>query len=192
MAEELQNLLDHIYNNGVEKATAESERILAEARKQAAQIVSDAKRQADELLQQAKSEAAADAERSSNAVKQAARDVVLKLREELLARMNNVVSGSASAALTPKFMAQLISELASNGDAEVICAAREKEAVEKALASFRDSFRSNPKVLAGGGVTGGMQVSVGKDGTFVDFSLEAVTELVGGIAGKRVAELFKD
>ena len=77
MAAELQSLLEKIQSEGVDKAQAKAASILAEAEKAAAAKIAEAEKAAEAHLAKAEADAAVLRERSVQAVRQAARDVVL-------------------------------------------------------------------------------------------------------------------
>lgn len=56
MESKLQELTNKLYNEGVEKANEEAERIKSEAQKEADQIKNNARQQADQIIQKAKQE----------------------------------------------------------------------------------------------------------------------------------------
>ena len=105
MSEELQSLLEKINAEGIRKAEAERDAILAKAESEAAETVSEAKRRAEELVAKAESEAAELRTRAENAIRQAARDLVLELKHELESRLNAAVADASKAALSPEMMA---------------------------------------------------------------------------------------
>jgi len=104
MAEELQGLLEKIHDEGIKKADAEKNQIIADAREQAKQIVIDAETRATELIGSAEKDAAVSEKRAAATIKQAARDIVLALNAELLERLNTVVKWSIEETMTPEFM----------------------------------------------------------------------------------------
>ena len=113
MPEELQSLLDKINEEGVKKAEARAAEIIANARKEARAIQLKAEQDAAATAKAAQEQAEALQKRAESAVRQASRDIVLELQQELEKRMNRVVAGAADQALTPEFMAGLIRELAA-------------------------------------------------------------------------------
>ncbi len=197
MAEELQSLLKKINADGVKKAQAEHDRIVAAARAEAERIVAAARAEAEEMHKRATADADGLRERAENAVRQAARDLVLKLKAELEERLHAAVAGAAEAALTPEFMAGLIRELAAKFAAEpdaqltVLAAVKDSAALDAALRdALADSLKKTPKVLADPNLKGGLEVSF-KDGAFYfDFSVEAITELIGAYTGPRIGAIF--
>ena len=82
MAEDLQSLLAKIQEQGLDKANAERAAIIKKAEQEAAEITAKAKAAADAMRRAAEEECASLTKRAESAVKQAARDIVLKLNVE--------------------------------------------------------------------------------------------------------------
>ena len=199
MSEELQSLLDKINADGIRKAEAESAKIIAAAKAEAEAIIAKAEAEAEAI--NAKAEANADALRlrALSAAQQAARDIVLQLRSELKKRLNAAITESASAAMTPEFMAELIRDLAKEFAADpeakitILTSERDAEALACAVKNtLGSSYRNAPQVFSDNAVKGGMQVSFNDDEVFFDFSVEAITSLVGGYAGEKLARILEN
>ena len=121
MAEELQQLLEKIQHDGVEKANAEAATILAKAKADAAAILKDAESKAAALRAQAETDAKAFEERAQKTISQAARDTVLEVKgaigrmlEKLLAK--DVAAALADPSEAAKFALAAVNELGSNAD----------------------------------------------------------------------------
>lgn len=199
MADELQSLLQKINDEGVKKAEAERERIISEANAEAKRIVDNANAEAEKRLAAAKSECDALQKRAESAVAQAARDILLKLKAELEARLNAAVDDATAQALTPELMAGIVRELTAkfvaDPDAELTlrCAVKDRDALDAALkGALADSLRKNPTVLADNTVEGGVEVGIDGGKLYFDFSLDAIREVVGAYTGQHIAELFAD
>ena len=198
MAEKLQSLLDKINEKGVKEAEATAAGIIAEAKKEAEAIRAKAKADAEAAVRQAEEQAEGIEKRAEAAVRQAARDIILELRQELEKRMTRAVSAAADQALTPEFMASLIKEFAAKfatdptGRITVLTAVKDVPALDKAMkASLAAGFRNAPQVFGDSGIKGGFEVSF-KDGeVYFDFTSEAVTELVADYIGPRLAAILK-
>ena len=199
MADELQSLLEKINSEGVKKAEAERERIVGEARAEAEKIVGEAKARAESIVSAAEAESKAMRERAESALRQAARDTVLKLKAELEERLVAAVGSATAQALDPKLMAEIVKMLAakfvSDPDEEVTvrCAVKDRDALDAALRNaLADSLRNAPKVLADSAMAGGLELGTDNGRLYFDFSLEALGEVVGAYAGEHVAGFFKD
>ena len=175
MAEELQQLLEKIQRDGVEKAQAEADAILAKAKADAAAILKDAEAKAAACRAQAETDAKAYAERAAKTISQAARDTVLDVRDGVTRLLEKFLARDVSAALAdPAAAAELVRGVlaALAGDAAEV----------KAGAKLADVLRAQLAAQAAGGVkvvldeTVGAGFSVRLDGGRIehDFSEAAI------------------
>jgi V/A-type H+-transporting ATPase subunit E len=200
MSEELQGLLNRIQEEGIAKADKERSTILAAAKAEAAKITTEARRAAEDIIRQAREDADNTVERGKIALGQAARDILIQLRNEMTARMTKVVKNNMGEVMTPEFMTGIISEMtaqylrsAPGADLklEVMVAPGDLARMQALLAnSVGASFKGQPKVLESRDIESGLQVSVKDGDVFFDFSDEALTEVICGYAGPRFAEYF--
>ena len=121
MAEELQQLLEKIQHDGVEKANAEAATILAKAKADAAAILKDAESKAAAFRAQAETDAKAFEERAQKTISQAARDTVLEVKGAIGRMLEKLLAKDVAAALAdPSEAAKLalaaVNELGSNAD----------------------------------------------------------------------------
>ena len=96
MAEDLQQLLDRINRDYLSKAEAEKDSLIAAAKAEAAGILADAKAEAEKIREQAQKDADQFAARGEAAARQAARDIVLSLKNDLKKLLENAVGKAAS------------------------------------------------------------------------------------------------
>lgn len=99
MSEDLQSLLEKINRDGVEKANAAAEKIIADAKAKAAEIVKTAKADAEKAKADAEKAAADYAARAAETVGQAARDTILKIEASVTALLENLLAKNVDAAL---------------------------------------------------------------------------------------------
>ena len=121
MAEELQQLLEKIQHDGVEKANAEAATILAKAKADAAAMLKDAESKAAAFRAQAETDAKAFEERAQKTISQAARDTVLEVKDAIGRMLEKLLAKDVAAALAdPSEAAKLalaaVNELGSNAD----------------------------------------------------------------------------
>lgn len=197
MSEELQSLLEKINSDGVMKANAERDAILAAARAEAENLIAKAREEAEETRKQAAADAETLQKRAENAIEQAARDVVLKLKAELEQRISAAVAGAAEETMTPAFMAELVKTLGTSflsaPDAEltVIASVKDAPALDAALkGALVSSLKKQPRVLAEPTIRGGMEVNFNGSELFFDFSTEALTELLAEYTAPKIAAIF--
>ena len=99
MAEELQQLLEKIQHDGVEKANAEAAAILAKAKADADAILKDAEAKAAARRDEAEADARAFEDRARKTISQAARDTVLDVKAALGRLLENLLAKDVAAAL---------------------------------------------------------------------------------------------
>ena len=199
MAEDLQSLLAKIQEQGLDKANAERAAI-KKAEQEAAEITAKAKAAADAMRRAAEEECASLTKRAESAVKQAARDIVLKLNVELKERLNAILQENTANAMTPELMGRIINEMAAayikdgkqEAKLEVLVSPKSLEEMNAALkGSLKDSFVKQPTLFADMELGGGLKVSVSGNDVFYDFSDDAITDIVAAYIGPRLAAIVK-
>lgn len=200
MAEDLQSLLAKIQEQGLDKANAERAAIIKKAEQDAAEITAKAKAAADAMRRAAEEECASLTKRAESAVKQAARDIVLKLNVELKERLNTILQENTANAMTPELMGRIINEMAAayikdgkqEAKLEVLVSPKSLEEMNAALkGSLKDSFVKQPTLFADMELGGGLKVSVSGNDVFYDFSDDAITDIVAAYIGPRLAAIVK-
>ena len=200
MAEDLQSLLAKIQEQGLDKANAERAAIIKKAEQEAAEITAKAKAAADAMRRAAGEECASLTKRAESAVKQAARDIVLKLNVELKERLNAILQENTANAMTPELMGRIINEMAAayikdgkqEAKLEVLVSPKSLEEMNAALkGSLKDSFVKQPTLFADMELGGGLKVSVSGNDVFYDFSDDAITDIVAAYIGPRLADIVK-
>ena len=198
MSKELQGLLNKIQAEGLEKAENERARLVAEAKAQADAIVAEAKAQADKIRKDAEADAEASRKKADAAVRQAARDVIISLKDDLQEKLRAVVREAAAQAMTPEAMAGLIAKIAEQfaqnaaSGAEVILSVREREeAAQKLIGCLPDVLKKNTSVRLGRGFAAGFKVGFKDSEVFFDFSDEALTDIICEFVGPKLAAVIK-
>lgn len=200
MAEELQGLLEKIHSEGIQKADAEKDKIIANAQAQAKKIIADAEAHAASLIKAAKADAAASEKRAEATIKQAARDIVLALNAELLERLNAVVKASIGEAMTPEFMGKIILEMVGkfepsmvDAGIDVMLAAGDLKSLEEQLrASLTKSLKQEPEIFSGHDFSSGLKLGFKGSDLFFDVSDEVLAEMICAYVGPRLGAVMMD
>ena len=138
MSEDLQSILEKINRDGIEKARAEAERILADARKEA----EDLKKAAAEACERKVAESTQQAEdlvtRGRETLRQAARDVVLSVEAALGRLFDHLLVENVDAALANEqtvlsLVTQAIADL--SGDVQIKASTKLAAALQASLAA---------------------------------------------------------
>lgn len=139
--EDLQGLLEKINRDGVEKANAEAVRIVGDAKAKAAALVKAAESAAAQAKADAEKAAADYQARAAETVKQAARDVVLGVRESVTRLLEGLLAKDVEAALADDavavgLVAAAIRDL--TGPGEVVAGAKLAAALKAQAAALKD------------------------------------------------------
>lgn len=140
MSEDLQSLLEKINRDGVQKAQAQADEIVAAAKAKAAALVADAEKSAAAVKADAEKASAAYAERANETIRQAARDIVLDVKKSVDAMLCRLLTEDVNAALSDpasvrNLVAEAIATFASKGDIEVAASSKLAEALKAQLAA---------------------------------------------------------
>ena len=179
MAEELQQLLEKIQHDGVEKANAEAAAIISKAKAEAEACKKAAAEEAAAATAKAEAEAKASAERAKKTIQQAARDTIREVKNALDALFENLLAKNVNAALsTPGEAAKIALDAIRSlnaDDAEV--AANEKLAAALKAQLAADAAKGVKVVLD---PTVGSGFSIRLDGGRVehDFSEAAISAAI--------------
>jgi V/A-type H+/Na+-transporting ATPase subunit E len=124
MTEELQQLIDRIRKEGVEKARDEAKAIVAHARQEAEETAAKAKAEAETFQKEAQREADAFTRRAEQSVRQAARDVLIQVEQDLAKRIEALLSREVAAAAADetafrKWVSDAVTAYLKGGDDEV-------------------------------------------------------------------------
>ena len=192
MAEELQQLLEKIQRDGVDKANAEAKAIVDKANAEAKAIVDRAKEEAAAATAKAEADAKAFAERANTTIKQAARDTVLEVKDGVSKFFEGLLAQDVKAALAD-------SATALAADAVKTLAAGSSDAQVAADAKLADALRAQFAASAAKGVTIVTDESVGTgfsvrlDGGRVehDFSEKAITAALAKRLRPDLAKIVK-
>ena len=158
MAEELQQLLEKIQRDGVDKANAEAAAIVAKAKAEADALVKKAKEDAAAAEAKGKADAEAYAARAKETISQAARDTVLKVKEDVTKLLTKLLAQDVTAALANEAVplaAAAVKELVTgSAAAEVAAAPKFVDALRAQLAAqAQDGVKVVADEMTGAGFT---------------------------------------
>ena len=174
--EDLQGLLEKINREGVEKAEAKAKRIVDDARAKADTLVKEALAKAAQSKADAEKTSAAYAERAAETIRQAARDIVIGVKDSVTALLENLLAKDVEKALgnetaAAQIVADAIKDLTGSG--EIRCGAKLAATLNSQLATL-NSFTVVTDETLGAGFT----VKLDGGRVELDFTAETIsTEL---------------
>jgi V/A-type H+-transporting ATPase subunit E len=197
MAEELQPLLEQIRKEGIEKAEKEASELLAQAKEKAAQIVRDAEAKAKDIIAKAEADAEVYTQRSTAALEQAARDVLITVGQGIENIISDIISASTEEALTIEVLEQMMVKMAAacaehQGETRIELLISEKDQKEL-VKFFTDRYRK--KLIHGielhvdNEILKGFKVSFADEHVYLDFTQEAIAEALTAFLRPKLAEI---
>ena len=194
MTEDLQNLLDRIQKDGVEKAESEASRILDEAKTKASEIVKKANDEAARILAAAKKDADSFAEKGRKSLEQAARDTVISARTGIQSAVKSLIRLETAKAMTDNAVSSMLAKLVDaycTGATEIHA---NKDDVEKlksfVLAKLGEQARSGITIVPDGSILKGFKAVLKDKNIEHDLTDAAITEALSRILRPHIAEIL--
>ena len=199
MAEDIKSLIEKIQQEGIKAAGDKAKEIEGQATQRAGDIIKAAERKAQQLISNAKEEIAKMEKSGRASLEQAARDLLLSLREQINSMLEKVVVAQLGRALSPEEMSKiittLIKEMSRAKEAEVIVLLKEKDLkkVEKSvLHQLGAEAKKGVTLKPSGEITGGFIISYDGGKSHFDFTDKAIAEYLSLHLKPRLAELLKN
>lgn len=201
MAEELQGLLNRIKEEGISKVEAEKQAILTQARKEAEALLSRARAEAEELSAKARKDAALTQEKGEAALKQAARDLLIAVRESVKKELAATVGLEVSAAMNPSLMTSILEHLVSAFAAkggnveglEVLLNAQDLKQLEAlVVGKFTHRLKKGVTLTPVPDIDAGIKVGMQGESLYFDFTNQAITEALCAYLNPRIARLTRE
>ena len=198
MTEDLQQLLDRIRREGVEKAETEAKAIVEAARKEAAETLAKAKTEAEDLRKEAEKDAKAFAQRAEQQVRQAVRDVNLQVAQDLENQVVNLLGDDVKGALADrgnvaKWVSQAVDAYPAAGEKgiEVELGGQAAEWAGELRAQLRAKAADGVRVEGSPAFPEGFTIRLAGGRVEQCFTAEAVTDALARLLRPQIAELLK-
>lgn len=190
--ENLDALLEKIRTEGVDKARAEADAILAQAHKEAGVIVARARSEAEQCKAQAQADADRFQQGAEATLRQAARDVRMKLEQDITSLLERTLGGEVdvtldAGAIVEKLVTEAVETYQREGAVTVTAAPKLAEALKARLAQ-----KGEVTVVTDAQMGTGFRVLLKGGRVEHDFTGEAVTQALTALLRPQLAKLLKD
>jgi len=180
---QLEDLIETLRTEAVERADAEATVVLDAARQQAATLLDDARQQAHALVAEAESHKTHLHEDGRRALQQAARDVEGQLRQSLSDLLDRVLLTQTRAALQPAVLADLIGRLVAGWKPEEtviveLCADDAAALQGQFMAGLREYVGDDLQLQVSDRVDGGFRLRCDGDDMLFDFDAQTLAGLL--------------
>jgi len=183
MTMELKNLIERIKKDGVEQAESEATKIAEDAKLKAKGVIDEAGRRAQEIIAEAEEEAKRFKASSEHALKQAARDALLSLRDRVTEFFARVVKTDVQDELSPTVLKDIILQAVEHCikegimDIEVVVSPADKKALEERLfTALRKEAKKRVLLKANKGIEKGFRIGERDKNSYLDFTDQAIAE----------------
>jgi V/A-type H+-transporting ATPase subunit E len=195
MAQQIQDLVDSIQKQGVDKANEKAAKIISEANNKAKEIIRDAKKDASKMLSDAEKEIALRDQSAQASLKQASRDVQISLKKALTSQLDSLLVKKSGEAFTGDNLVKLIKsvlalDLTDVKTTELQVSEAEFKALGEELAKDLGSeLKKGLEIKPVKDVNVGFRLAE-KDGSgYFDFSDEATAKLMKPFLSSAIAEI---
>ncbi len=177
----LEKLIETIRQEAVDKGQLEADSIIDDATEKAEKIIKDAENKAEKLIKNAEKDAEKIHEKTRQALKQAARDVELSLKEKISALFDRVFKNEVAKTMKPEFLETLVRDIikqwSKDGSIEIGVNSEVKKNLEKTLfAGLNDEVKQGVTLAAAQGLTHGFRVMIKDASVYYDFSDKTIAE----------------
>lgn len=200
MSEKLKGLLEKINQEGVKQAEEKAGVIETKARADAEKILRDAKIAAQKIIEDARTDAKKTKLSGETAIKQASRDLILALKDEIKKIFNKIVNIETIKAMSQENLAEILGELVENyiekdGKASDVKVLLKKEDLEKlkksSISRLKDKLKDGIEFKPSPSINAGFSISFDKGKSFFDFTDEGLTDALCAYLNPELAKLLK-
>ena len=201
MSQQVQELIDKIKTEGIQKADKQASHIKAEAQKKADHIIAEANKKSEQIISDASSRVKKMEEATTMALKQASRDTLLSLRREIENILKRIVTSEIDKTLSAEQLSNVITEVAKNAlgteqTSQDILVAVNKDDYEQLkngfLTRLKKEIKEPIKLESSNDIGRGFSISFDGGKSSFDFSDESLAEYLSTFLNAQVSELVKD
>ncbi len=195
---QLQELVEKIKKDGVESAEARAAEIIRAAEDQAAAVLKKARDEAEAIITQGKAEASRSEKAGVDAIRQAARNLLIAFRDGLTAELDALVKAETVRAYDAELLKTVIPAVvqgwASSGSESIDVLLGEKNAAalsSNLQAALKAELASGLTIRSDSGLEGGFRIGTRDGAAYYDFSADSVAELFSAYLNPKVAGILK-
>ncbi|MDF1521537.1 MAG: hypothetical protein P1P87_01795 [Trueperaceae bacterium] len=199
MPEDLQALIDRLQRDAVNEGQRRADAIVEAARTQAAALAREAETETERRLAQAERDAALVTERSTVALEQAGRDLLLTVRAAIGDLLGGLIRASLADELRPDLMAEMLVKMAdgytAHGGRErrmaVLVSPDDLDAMVQLYAQrYREQLVHGVEVTLGPDIEKGFRVVLVDEHVEHDLTIDAIAEVLSTYLNPRLADLL--
>lgn len=199
MPEDLQALIDHLQHDAVEEGQRRARELIEAAEAKAAARLRAAEAEAARLVAQAERDAAVYTERSTVALEQAGRDLLITVRNAIDDLLGGLLHEALEQAASPELLGDMLVRMADAYTAHggrarrmtVLLSQEDLDALVRFTAQrYRERLGQGIELRLGADVERGFRIEIVDEHVTHDLTIEAIVEELRGYLRPRLAELL--
>ncbi len=200
MEEKLKELLEKINREGVKQAEEKARAIELKAKDDAEKILIDAKKQAQRIVEEAKAEAKKREETTEIVLKQAFRDLILSLKDEIRKIFDKIISAETTKAMSHEYMAVILGSLiekfvekdGKSSDIKILLKNEDLQELKNTfIFELKEKIKNGIEFKPSPNINAGFSISFDKGKSFFDFTDEGLTEALCAYLNPELTKLIK-
>lgn len=193
---QLKELIETIKIEGVREAEGKSAAIIEEAQDRAKTIVEAARGEAEKILADARAEAAKLESSGREALKQASRDLLLKLEAQVIRFFDALVQKETEASFSRKVLEEGIITILKNwkqeGASEVLLPKRDHAQLKAALTDrLADELKGGVEIKPFAGIDAGFRISEKDGSAYYNFTAQGLAEMLSELLNPHLGDIMK-
>lgn len=198
MEVKLENLIEKIKKEGVEEARKEAEAIRQKANEDASKIIENARKEAENILKKAEKETAQLQKNAEASIRQAARDVSLLVKEQIIKLFESLLKKNISQRLSPEFMKELIGKIVDKWSPEetsleiTINEKDRKKLEELLLNETKKELQKGIVIKVNNMIESGFHIRAKGEDAYYDFSEDSIAEALKTFLNPSVSAILEE
>ena len=187
MAQEIKDLIAKIQQEGIQAAQEQAAQIKAEADRASLKIISEAKIEAQRIIEQANSQAQKLDDSTQAALRQAGRDLLISLRQEIISMLDRLIKRDLRQALAAEELSGIIATLIKNAPlslgSQIIVSLNKQDKDKLEQGFLKQLVEETKKTIAlksADGIDSGFIISFDAGKSIFDFSGQALSDYICG------------
>lgn len=195
MTEEIKDLIEKIQQEGVFAAENKAKAIEDEAKSKAREIIEKAKNDARKLIEDAQNKISRMEENTKSQLKQAGRDLLLNLKDEINIILNKLIIRNTRESLKPgevvKIITMLIKDYASQKNITISLNNDDYKMMEQGfLDELGEEIKKGVTLKPSEDIAAGFIISYDQGKSFFDFSDKALAEYISLYLKPKLSEIL--
>ncbi|WP_319561176.1 V-type ATP synthase subunit E [Marispirochaeta sp.] len=194
---QLSELIEKIKTEGVTSAREEADKVLQDARRRKDEILKEAGQEANRIREAAKEEASRMEASGRAALEQAARDLILKVRQSIQNISESILNQKTGDALSGEGLEKIILAAlekwdGTEGDLSLLLSEKDAQELGKKLTGqLASRFGEGVEIKPFPAIKAGFRIGTKEGGSYYDFSAAEIAEMLSRLVNPQLAKIVE-